>query len=129
MSETTPEQPVNPIPAGQNDFYDDLARIYYWFNEEDRMVYSRPYTQVEVAGMGIRGQLDALRAQADEAMVYLDDRIDTSLLYLENLDPTPEQIAEQVKVLSDLSAYSAGTLKRLILVIGEIVKRPVDMVV
>ncbi|QAY17727.1 hypothetical protein KGG99_gp46 [Streptomyces phage Werner] len=119
---------TSPIPAGQSEFYDDVARVYYWFNEEDRLVYSRPYTQTEVAGMGVRGQLDLLRAQADEAMVYLDERIDISLLYLENLDPTPEQIAEQVKVLSDLAAYSAGTLKRLILVLGSLVNRPVDMV-
>ncbi|AVE00428.1 hypothetical protein SEA_OZZYJ_47 [Streptomyces phage OzzyJ] len=119
---------TSPIPAGQSEFYDDVARVYYWFNEEDRLVYSRPYTQTEVAGMGVRGQLDLLRAQADEAMVYLDERIDISLLYLENLDPTPEQMAEQVKVLSDLAAYSAGTLKRLILVLGSLVNRPVDMV-
>ncbi|QYW07230.1 hypothetical protein SEA_CHUCKY_46 [Streptomyces phage Chucky] len=119
---------TSPIPAGQSEFYDDVARVYYWFNEEDRLVCSRPYTQTEVAGMGARGQLDLLRAQADEAMVYLDERIDISLLYLENLDPTPEQIAEQVKVLSDLAAYSAGTLKRLILVLGSLVNRPIDMV-
>ncbi|ATE85151.1 hypothetical protein SEA_GOBY_46 [Streptomyces phage Goby] len=122
---TTP----SPIPAGQTDFYDDASQVYYWFNQDDGQVYSRPYSVKEIEGTYVRQALNGLHSQADEAMVYLDERIDKSLLYLENLEPTPEQLYEQVKVLSDLAAYSAGTLKRLIVVLGELTKRPVDMVV
>ncbi|QYW07893.1 hypothetical protein SEA_REDBEAR_47 [Streptomyces phage RedBear] len=120
---------TNPIPPGQLDHYDDANQMYFWFNPEDGQVYSRPFTPDEIEGTYTRQALNSLHNQAAEAMSYLDDRIDISLLYLENLDPTPEQMAEQIKVLSDLAAYSAGTLKRLIVVLGELTKRPVSMVV
>jgi hypothetical protein len=68
--------------------------------------------------------LDGLRLQAEEAIPYLDARIDLSLAYFANPAPTAEETAAQIKVLSDLAAYSAGTLKRLIVVLGELTGRP-----
>ncbi|WJN62902.1 hypothetical protein [Streptomyces phage phiScoe23] len=120
---------TNPIPPGQTDFYDEVNQAYFWFNPDDQQVYSRPFTPKEIEGSYIRQQLNGLHTQADVAMAYLDERIDLCLAYLENPAPTPEQTAEQIKVTADLAAYSAGTLKRLIVVLGELTKRPVDMVV
>jgi hypothetical protein len=99
--------------------------MFYWFVSDDGQIYSRPYTDEEQAGKEQRLQLDGLRAQAEEAIGYLDARIDLSLTYFANPAPTAEEMAAQVKVLSDLAAYSAGTLKRLILVLGELTGRPV----
>ncbi|QBI99408.1 hypothetical protein SEA_CAELUM_48 [Streptomyces phage Caelum] len=106
MSETAPE-PIEGVepPAGMTEFHkefwDDLTLTYYWRNGP---VYSRPYNE--------------------EAITYLDHRIDLSLTYLANPAPTSQELATQVKVLSDLAAYSAGTLKRLIVVLGELTGRP-----
>lgn len=119
-----------PAAMTDNDFdyYDDARSLYFWRDERtdsDGRVYSRPYTEAELAGKEKRLQLDALRAQADEAIPYLDARIDLSLAYFANPAPTAEETATQIKVLSDLAAYSAGTLKRLIVVLGELTGRPV----
>jgi hypothetical protein len=124
VSETAPEQPVDPIPANKGEFYDEASLMYYWRNPDDGMTYSRPYTEDEVAGVAKRQALDGLRAQAEAAIPYLDERIDLSLTYLANPAPTAEEMAAQIKVLSDLAAYSAGTLKRLIVVLGELTGRP-----
>ncbi|MFF9095647.1 hypothetical protein ACF1AX_21240 [Streptomyces sp. NPDC014802] len=124
MSETPPAE----MADGRFDFYDDARELYFWRDERAdsaNVIYSRPYTAEEVAGKVKRGQLDALRAQAEEAIPYLDARIDLSLAYFAKEAPTAEEQAEQVKVLSDLAAYSAGTLKRLIVVLGELTGRPV----
>ncbi|MEX1655484.1 hypothetical protein ABZ960_20245 [Streptomyces pseudovenezuelae] len=136
MSETTPEAPVEELapepispPAGMTDayqeFWDDERMLYFWRNLDDGLIYSRPYAEDELAGVQRRLQLDGLHDQASGAIDYLDARIGLSLAYLANSAPTAEQMAAQVKVLSDLAAYSAGTLKRLILVLGELTGRPV----
>ncbi|AXQ61104.1 hypothetical protein SEA_HANK144_49 [Streptomyces phage Hank144] len=124
MSETP------PAGMGPEDFdhYDDERNLYFWRDERtdgDGLVYSRPYDEDELAGKTKRLQLDALRAQADEAIPYLDARIDLSLAYFALPAPTAEETAAQIKNLSDLAAYSAGTLKRLIVVLGELTGRPV----
>ncbi|WDS51763.1 hypothetical protein SEA_TRIUMPH_49 [Streptomyces phage Triumph] len=123
---------TNTPPASMTendfDFYDDERGLYFWRDERvdsANVIYSRPYTEDELAGKAKRLQLDALRAQADEAIPYLDERIDISLAYLANSAPTAEETAAQIKVLSDLAAHSAGTLKRLIVVLGELTGRPV----
>jgi hypothetical protein len=103
------------------EFWDDLTLTYYWRNGP---VYSRPYNEDELASRDKRMALDGLRAQAEEAITYLDHGIDLSLTYLVKPAPTAEELATQVKVLSDLAAYSAGTLKRLIVVLGELTGRP-----
>jgi hypothetical protein len=113
---------------GRFDCYDDERELYFWRDERigyEDVVYSRPYTDEERADKVKRLQLDGLRAEAEAAIPYLDERIDASLAYLENFNPTPEAMAEQVRVLSDLAAYSAGTLKRVIVVLGELTGRPV----
>ncbi|WAB08751.1 hypothetical protein SEA_ANDRIS_47 [Streptomyces phage Andris] len=120
--------PPASMTANDFDFYDDERSLYFWRDERTDsadVVYSRPYTEVELAGKAKRLQLDALRAQADEAIPYLDERIDLSLACFANPAPTAEETAVQIKVLSDLAAYSAGTLKRLIVVLGELTGRPV----
>ncbi|WP_432106161.1 hypothetical protein [Streptomyces sp. bgisy091] len=48
-----------------------------------------------------------------------------SLAYFAKETPTAEETAAQIKLLSDLAAYSAGTLKRVIVVLGELTGRPV----
>ncbi|ATE84924.1 hypothetical protein SEA_OZZIE_45 [Streptomyces phage Ozzie] len=124
MSELSSE-PVVP-PAGMGDaveFWDDATLTYYERNV-DGLVYSRPYAENEVARLQQTRQLDGLRAEAQAAIPYLDERIDLSLAYLANPAPTPEETAAQIKVLSDLAAYNAGTLKRMILVLGELTGRP-----
>ncbi|QJD50694.1 hypothetical protein SEA_ISSMI_48 [Streptomyces phage Issmi] len=127
MSETTPE-PISPpasMTEAYQEFWDDERMLYLWRNPDDGLIYSRPYAEDELAGVQKRQQLDGLHAQAGEAIDYLDARIDLSLAYLANPAPTAEEQAAQVKVLSDLAAYSAGTLKRLIVVLGELTGRPV----
>jgi hypothetical protein len=131
VSETAPEQPIEGIepPAGMGDayqeFWDDERLMYFWRESSDNnAIYSRPYSETELAGIQKRLQLDGLRSQADEAISYLDARIDLSLAYFANPAPTAEETATQIKVLSDLAAYSAGTLKRLIVVLGELTGRP-----
>jgi hypothetical protein len=109
------------------EFWDDVRMLYFWRNPDDGLIYSRPYAEDEVAGKQKRLQLDGLRAQADEAITYLDERIALSLAYFNNPAPTADEQAAQVKVLSDLAAYSAGTLKRLIVVLGELTGRPVEL--
>ncbi|WP_329289604.1 hypothetical protein [Streptomyces pseudovenezuelae] len=127
MSEVAPE-PITP-PAGMTEayqeFWDDDRMLYFWRNPDDGLIYSRPFADDEIAGVQKRRQLDGLHDQADEAIDYLDARIGLSLAYLATPAPTAEQLATQVKVLSDLAAYSAGTLKRLIVVLGELTGRPV----
>ncbi|MEU8835227.1 hypothetical protein [Streptomyces sp900116325] len=127
MSETAPEQPIEGVqpPAGMTEFHkefwDDSTLTYYWRNGP---VFSRPYNEEELASRDKRMALDGLRSQAEEAIAYLDARIDVSLAYFASPAPTAEEMAAQVKVLSDLAAYSAGTLKRLIVVLGELTGRP-----
>ncbi|WP_436739895.1 hypothetical protein [Streptomyces sp. BBFR102] len=124
MSEAPPEGMVD----GQFDYYDDARELYFWRDEgasSEGLILHRPYTEDEIVEKAKRLQLDGLRAQADEAIPYLDERIDLSLAFLDNTNPSPEDAAEQIRVLSDLAAYSAGTLKRLIVVLGELTGRPV----
>jgi hypothetical protein len=125
VSEIAPEQTVDPIPANKGEFYDDVNLMYYWRNPDDGQTYSRPYDESEAAGVTKRQALDGLRIQAEAAIPYLDERIDLSLAYFANPAPTAEETAAQIMVLSDLAAYSAGTLKRLIVVLGELTGRPV----
>ncbi|AFU62101.1 hypothetical protein D854_gp41 [Streptomyces phage R4] len=125
MSEAPPES----MADGRFDFYDDARELYFWRDEgsnSDGLVFYRSYTEAERADKAKRLQLDGLRAQADEAIPYLDERIDICLAYVERLEPASlEELAAQLKVVSDLAAYSAGTLKRLIVVLGELTGRPV----
>lgn len=126
MSETAvePIEGVEP-PAGMSEFHmefwDDSTLTYYWRNGP---VYSRPYNEDELASRDKRMALDGLRAQAEDAIVYLSQRINVSLAYFAKPAPSAEEMAAQVRVLSDLAAYSAGTLKRLIAVLGELTGRP-----
>jgi hypothetical protein len=106
------------------EFWDDTTRTYYQ-RAGVGVVYSRPYTENELARYVKERQLDALGAAAVEAIPYLDERIDLSLAYLANPSPSSEETAAQIRVLSDLAAYNAGTLKRMIMVLGELTGRPV----
>lgn len=124
MSEAPPEG----MTEGQFDFYDDERELYFWRDERtggEGAILSRPYSAEELVDKAKRVQLDRLRAQADEAIPYLDERLDVCLAYLEIPEPTFEELGTQLKVVSDLAAYSAGTLKRLIVVLGELTGRPV----
>ncbi|QPB09874.1 hypothetical protein KGG73_gp40 [Streptomyces phage Sentinel] len=116
--------PPEGMQTQQREYWDDDRLMYFWRNDDDGEVYSRPYNEAELAGVQKRQMLDGLRAEADEAIVYLSERIKVSLAYFDNPAPTPEEMAAQVKVLCDLAAYSAGTLKRMILVLGELTDRP-----
>ncbi|AKY03801.1 hypothetical protein AVT29_gp46 [Streptomyces phage Amela] len=131
MSEVPPDMPVHvPVtpPAGMREdlieFWDD-ATLTYYERASDGLVYSRPYTENELASYGKQRQLDMLGAAAKEAVPYLDDRLVKCLGYLELPSPTPEETAEVIRTLCDLAAYSAGTLKRVIVVLGELTGRPV----
>jgi hypothetical protein len=109
------------------DYYDDERELYFWRDESTDgggVVYSRPYTDEEKVAKAKRQQLDDLRAEAGTAITYLDDRLVLSLAYLEKPEPTAEETAEVIRVLCDLAAYSAGTLKRLIVVLGDLTGRP-----
>ncbi|AWY07613.1 hypothetical protein SEA_YOSIF_49 [Streptomyces phage Yosif] len=114
--------PVDP-PAGMGandiEFWDDASLTYYE-RSSDGLVYSRPYGENELASYEKRRQLEGLAAQAAEAIPYLDQRIDANLAYLANPNPTPEETAAQIKVLADISAYNAGTLKRVMVVLAEL---------
>ncbi|AVO22530.1 hypothetical protein PBI_PAEDORE_47 [Streptomyces phage Paedore] len=125
MSEAPPES----MTEGQFDFFDDERELYFWRDEgtdSTGLIFYRSYTEEERAEKAKRLQLDGLRAQADEAIPYLDERIDICLAYVERLEPASlEDLAAQLKIVSDLAAYSAGTLKRLIVVLGELTGRPV----
>jgi hypothetical protein len=105
------------------EFWDDSTLTYYE-RASDGRVYARPYSENELASYQKQRQLDGLAAEAAQAIPYLDARIDLSLAYLALPSPTPEETAAQIKVLSDLAAYNAGTLKRMIVVLGELTGRP-----
>lgn len=107
-----------------HEYREDATQTYYE-RSSDGVVTSRPYTEAEVAEQAKKVQLDDLHAQAEEAIPYLDERIDLSLAYFAKPDPTAEETAAQIKVLSDLAAYSAGTLKRLIVVLADLIGRSV----
>ncbi|MFF3249766.1 hypothetical protein ACFYWP_01880 [Actinacidiphila glaucinigra] len=121
--------PIEP-PAGMQDFnmefWDDASLTYFWRDPIDGSLNSRPYSEGELAGIEKQAQLDDLRGQAIDAIPYLDERIDLSLAYAANPAPTAEEMAAQVQVLSDLAAYSAGAIKRMIVVLGELTSRPVQ---
>ncbi|MFI1655590.1 hypothetical protein ACH4ZU_11885 [Streptomyces sp. NPDC020472] len=135
MSEPLPEEPpveepqpsVEP-PAGMGpeefEFWDDSTLIFYE-RQADGTVTSRPYSELELTQRQDELALDSLHAEAGFAIDYLDERIDLSLAYLALAAPTSEETAAQMKVLSDLSAYSAGTLKRLIKVLAVMLNKPI----
>ncbi|MEU7030019.1 hypothetical protein AB0A60_25480 [Streptomyces sp. NPDC046275] len=121
-----PQPPVEP-PADMGpevfEFWDNSTLTYYE-RQTDGTVTSRPFTEREVADYQDELALDGLHAEAAFAISYLDERIDLSLAYLALPAPTGEETAAQIKVLSDLSAYSAGTLKRLIKVLAVMLNKP-----
>ncbi|MFJ9746560.1 hypothetical protein [Streptomyces chartreusis] len=114
----------DPIPPNKGEYFDEANLLYYWRNPDDGLAYSRPYTEAELAEREKRIALDGLRIQAEAAIPYLYERIDASLAYLATPAPTAEQTGAQISVLCDLAAYSAGTLKRLIVVLAELTGRP-----
>ncbi|MGW0705058.1 hypothetical protein ACWD4G_03620 [Streptomyces sp. NPDC002643] len=115
-------------PAGMSpedyEFWDDASLTYYE-RRADGTVIARPYTEGEVSQHQDELALDGLHAEATFAIDYLDERIDLSLAYLALPAPTGEETAAQIRVLSDLAAYSAGTLKRLIKVLSVMLNKPV----
>lgn len=115
-----PQAPTEP-PAGMNpedfEFWDN-ATLTFYERRADGTVVARPYSGTEVAQHKEELTLDSLHGEAGFAIDYLDERIDLSLAYLALPAPTGEETAAQVRVLADLSAYSAGTLKRLIKVLA-----------
>ncbi|MGW0895901.1 hypothetical protein ACWD0G_02720 [Streptomyces goshikiensis] len=127
MSETLPEEPSAP-PAGMNpedfEFWDN-ATLTFYERRVDGTVVARPYSGAEVARREEELALDSLHGEAGFAISYLDERIDLSLAYLALPSPTGEETAAQVRVLADLSAYSAGTLKRLIRVLAVMLNKPI----
>ncbi|WJN62978.1 hypothetical protein [Streptomyces phage phiScoe25] len=131
MSEVVPEapahEPVTP-PAGMTEnaieFWDDETQTYYE-RSSDGLVYSRPYTENELARYAKERQLDQLGEEAKVAVDYLDDRLVKALAYAALPSPTPEETHAAILNLCDLAAYSAGTLKRVLVVLGEVVGRPV----
>ncbi|MFE0104106.1 hypothetical protein [Streptomyces sp. NPDC059009] len=134
MSETSPEElPVEepqptPAPPGMSpediEFWDDASRTYYE-RQPDGTLATRPFNDEEVQQIEDEGALDALHEEALEAIGYLDARIDLSLAYFAKETPTQEETAAQIKNLSDLAAYSAGTLKRVIKVLSVLTNRPI----
>jgi uncharacterized protein YciW len=106
------------------EFWEDGTLTYYE-RAADGLVYSRPYTENELARYAKERQLDMLGAAAKEAIPYLDERIDKCLAYLALASPSSEETTELVKVLADLASYNAGTLKRIIVVLGDMTSRPV----
>jgi hypothetical protein len=135
VSEPLPEEPpveepqpsVEP-PAGMSpedfEFWDE-ATLTYYERQADGTVTARPFTEKEVGERQDELALDSLHSEAAFAIGYLDERIDLCLAYLALPAPTGEETAAQVKALSDLSAYSAGTLKRLIKVLAVMLNKPV----
>ncbi|MGW3336238.1 hypothetical protein ACWDCL_01990 [Streptomyces sp. NPDC001009] len=130
MSETPPEGPT-PVetPPGMTEemfeFWDDATQTYYE-RQADGSVFSRPYNETEAAKYQAQVGLDALQAEAKAAITYLDERIDLSLLFLALPEPTAEETAAQIAVLSDLSAYSAGAVKRIIKALSVLMNRPIE---
>lgn len=106
------------------EFWDDATQTYYE-RQSDGTVSTRPYNEAEVTEVQSTLGLESLHREANDAIEYLDQRIDLSLAFLALPAPTAEQTAEQIKVLSDLSAYSAGTLKRLIKVLSVVLNMPI----
>ncbi|WP_371671197.1 hypothetical protein OG985_28410 [Streptomyces sp. NBC_00289] len=129
MSETPPEgpAPVQP-PPGMTDlmfeYWDDATRTYYE-RQADGSITSRPYNAAELAKYEAEVALDALQAEAKAAIAYLDERIDLCLAFMLAPEPTAEDTAAQIKVLSDLSAYDAGAMKRIIKVLSVMLNRPI----
>ncbi|NUV86565.1 hypothetical protein G6W61_10135 [Streptomyces sp. KAI-26] len=128
MSETPPEQPTVEAPTGMApddfEFWDDDSRTYYE-RQPDGTLAARPFNEEEVQQIEDEGALDALHEEALAAIDYLDGRIDLSLAYFAMEAPTAEQTAAQIKNLSDLAAYSGGTLKRVIKVLSVLTNRPI----
>ncbi|WP_412076921.1 hypothetical protein ACLF6K_17595 [Streptomyces xanthophaeus] len=135
MSASLPEeppaeqpQPSVDAPVGMNpedfEFWDD-ATLTFFERLADGTVTARPYSANEVAQHREELALDGLYAEAGFAIDYLDKRIDLSLAYLALPAPTDAETAAQIRVLSDLSAYSAGTLKRLIKVLAVMLNKPI----
>jgi uncharacterized protein YciW len=106
------------------EFWDDSTLTYYERAAEG-LIFARPYNEGEMANYAKQRQLDLLGAAAKEAVPYLDERLVKCLGYMELSSPSPEETAEIIKNLCDLAAYSAGTLKRMIVVLGELTGRPV----
>ncbi|MGZ2360703.1 hypothetical protein LRE75_29160 [Streptomyces sp. 372A] len=117
---------IPPPPMGPDDyeFWDDSTQTYYE-RQPDGTVSARPYNEAEVAEVQSKLGLESLHREANDAIEYLDQRIDLSLAFLALPAPSAEETAEQIKVLSDLSAYSAGTLKRLIKVLSVVLNMPI----
>ncbi|MFK0099268.1 hypothetical protein [Streptomyces sp. NPDC091040] len=128
MSESLPEQPDVEAPKGMGpdefEFWDDDSRTYYE-RQPDGTLVARPFNDEEVQQIEDEGALDALHEEALAAIDYLDGRIDLSLAYFALETPTTEQTAAQIKNLSDLAAYSGGTLKRVIKVLSVLTNRPI----
>ncbi|NUK43188.1 hypothetical protein HRW13_20465 [Streptomyces lunaelactis] len=106
------------------EFWDD-ATLTYYERRADGTVIARPFTETEIAQHQDELALDSLHSEAAFAIGYLDERIDLSLAYLALPAPTGEETAAQIRVLSELAAYSAGTLKRLIKVLAVMLNKPV----
>ncbi|MFD3560871.1 hypothetical protein ACFWVU_14495 [Streptomyces sp. NPDC058686] len=134
MSELSPEEPPieEPQPSaeppgmgpGDFEFWDDTSRTYYE-RQPDGALTTRPYSEEEVQQIEDESALDSLHEEALAAIDYLDNRIDLSLAYFALETPSAEETAAQIKNLSDLAAYSAGTLKRVIKVLSVLTNRPI----
>ncbi|ATE85073.1 hypothetical protein SEA_CELESTE_47 [Streptomyces phage Celeste] len=109
---------TSPIPEGQTNYYDDANRVYYWFNEEDGQVYSRPYNEGEMNDMPTRMMLTALGAEAAEAIVLNDQWIAANDAFLLVEAPTQEELLAQIRSLTVQASYQAGTAKRVIRVLA-----------
>ncbi|MGW8743580.1 hypothetical protein [Streptomyces sp. NPDC055794] len=130
MSENPVEQPSVEVPTptgmgpGEFEFWDDESRTYYE-RQPDGTLAARPFNDEEVQQIEDESALDSLHEEALAAIDYLDSRIDRSLAYFAMETPSPEQTAAQIKNLSDLAAYSGGTLKRVIKVLSVLTNRPI----
>ncbi|MEV3858507.1 hypothetical protein AB0J38_29855 [Streptomyces sp. NPDC050095] len=128
MSQTLPEQPITEAPpamgADDVEFWDDTSRTYYE-RQPDGTLTARPFNDEEVQQIEDENALDTLHEEALAAIDYLDARIDLSLTYFALEAPTGEEMAAQIKNLSDLAAYSGGTLKRVIKVLSVLTNRPI----
>ncbi|MEU3265147.1 hypothetical protein [Streptomyces bacillaris] len=117
-------EPPTGMGAEDYEFWDDDTLTFYE-RRADGTVIARPYSETEVTQHQDELALDSLHSEAGVAIDYLDERIDLSLAYLALPAPTAEETAAQVRVLSDLSAYNAGTLKRLIKVLAVMLNKPI----
>ncbi|WMI34565.1 hypothetical protein SEA_DEXERS_45 [Streptomyces phage Dexers] len=126
MSELGLEPVIPPAGMGEDriEFWDDETLTYYERNAEG-LVFSRPYTENELASYQKERQLDQLGEEAKVAVDYLDDRLVKALAYTQIPSPSPEETHAAILNLSDLAAYSAGTLKRVLVVLGELTGRPI----